>query len=118
MLKDMNKITEKTEYLSQHCPMSYVICDSEVETLSRCHEKPKELITMSVRDVLKVRKKLGLQMTEDFQPILDDFNVIFIAAQLDMQDMEENGHCQNIKKEENPVDYKIAELSNIWAKQL
>ena len=97
--------------------MSYVICDSEGETLSWCHEKPKELITMSVRDVLKLRKKLGLQMTEDFQPILDDFNVIFIAAQLDMQDVEENDPCQNIKKEENPVDYKIAELSNIWAKQ-
>ena len=33
--------TEKTEFISQHCPVSYAMCDSLGETLSRCHEDPQ-----------------------------------------------------------------------------
>ena len=49
MFKNINVQTEKTEYLRQHCPVSYVICDSLGEILSQCDEDPK-------KSVMKIQK--------------------------------------------------------------
>ena len=111
MFKYISIKTDKTEYLSQHCPVSYAICDSQGETLSQCHEDPKQLVTMFVRDVLKLRKKLVLQMTEDFQEIFDDLEVIIKEAKLTLDELEgEQDPCALINKEEHPVDYRLAQL--------
>ena len=118
MFKYISIKTDKTEYLSQHCPVSYAICDSKGETLSQCHEDPKQLITMFVRDVLKLGKKLVLQMTEDFQEIFDDLEVIIKEAKLTLDELEgEQDPCALINKEEHPVDYRLAQLQKTWAKQ-
>ena len=73
---------------------------------------------MFVRDVLKLRKKLVLQMTEDFQEIFDDLEVIIKEAKLTLDELEgEQDPCALINKEEHPVDYRLAQLQKTWAKQ-
>ena len=90
MFKGISKKTEKTEYLNQHCPVSYVICDSQGQTLSQCHEDPKQLINMFLKDILILRKKLVEQMTKDFHQVFDDLNLIITDALQEMEELQKN----------------------------
>ena len=96
-LKNSVKKTEKTEYLSQHCPVSYVICDSLGETLSQCCEDPEKLMVFFVRDVLKLRKKLVQYMTEDFRGVLDELNQVLNESWQEVQYYEEHDPCVLIR---------------------
>ena len=51
MFKNISVSTEKMEFIAKHCPVSYVISESQAETLSQCHEDPKQLIDCFIRDL-------------------------------------------------------------------
>ena len=70
MFKHITEKSEKTQYISKHCPVSYAICDSLGETVSQCHEDPEQLIILFLKDVLRLRKKLVNFWTEDFRGYL------------------------------------------------
>ena len=117
MFKNISVQTEKTEYLRQHCPVSYVICDSLGETMSQCQEDPKQLIVFFLRDLLKLRKKLVQYMTEDFRGVFNELNEILVESFEEVKYLEENDPCQTIDKEQNPTDYRLAELQKKWVKE-
>ena len=109
--------TEKTEFISQHCPVSYALCDSLGETLSRCHEDPKQLMVLFVRDLLTLRKKLVHNLTEDFRPVFDDLNDLLAESYREVQHVKENDPCQGIDKEQEPVEHRLASLNTKWANE-
>ena len=96
--------------------MSYVICDSLGETLSQCDEDPKKLIMCFLRDLLKLRKKLVEYMTQDFKHVFDELNELLVESYEELKYLEEHDPCENIDKEESPVDYRLAELQKKWSK--
>ena len=50
-------------------------------------------------------------MTEDFQEIFDDLEVIIKEAKLTLDELEgEQDPCTLINKEEHAVDYRLAQL--------
>ena len=109
--------TEKTEFISQHCPVSYALCDSLGETLSLCHEDPKQLMIWFVKDLLTLRKKLVHNLTEDFRPVFDDLNELLAESYSEVQDLKENDPCQGIDKEQAPVEHRLAALNIKWAQE-
>ena len=109
--------TEKTEFISQHCPVSYALCDSLGETLSRCHEDPKQLMVLFVMDLLTLRKKLVHNLTEDFRPVLDDLNELLAKSYCEVQHVKEHDPFQGIDKEQEPVEYRLASLNIKWANE-
>ena len=118
MFKNLEGVrTEKTEFISQHCPVSYALCDSLGETLSRCHEDPKQLMVLFVRDLLTLRKKLVQNLTDDFRPVFDDLNELLAESYREVQHVKENDPCQGIDKEQDPVEYRLATLNIKWAKE-
>ena len=56
-------------------------------------------------------------MTKDFHQVFDDLNLISTDALQEMEELQKNDQCKNINKEENPIGYRLAELSKTWAKQ-
>ena len=118
LFKEINKETEKTVYINEHIPVSYAICDDEGNTLSQVKDNPIELIHCFIKDVLTLRKKIVLQLTEDYEDVFDDLEVIINEAKLCLDDLEgEHDPCAQINKEEHPVDYRLAQLQKTWAKQ-
>ena len=118
LFKEINKETEKTVYINEHIPVSYAICDDEGNTLSQVKDNPVELIHCFIKDVLTLRKKIVLQLTEDYEDVFDDLEVIINEAKLCLDDLEgEHDPCAQINKEEHPVDYRLAQLQKTWAKQ-
>ena len=77
LFKQINKETAKTQYINQHIPVSYAICHQDGNTKSRVNDDPKELINLFLMDVLQMRKKIILEVTEDFQEIFDDLEVSY-----------------------------------------
>ena len=109
--------SKKTEFISQHCPVSYALCDSLGETLSRCHEDPKQLMVWFVRDLLTLRKKLVHNLTEDFRPVFDDLNDLLAESYREVQHVKENDPCEGIDKEQQPVEHRLASLNTKWANE-
>ena len=117
MFKNISVQTEKTEYFSKHCPVSYVLCDSLGETLSHCDEDPKKLIVSFLRNLLILRKKLVYYMTEDFRGVFNELNEILMESYEEVKYLEDHDPCEAVDKEHNPIDYRMAELQKKWAKQ-
>ena len=118
LMKNLQGVnTDKTEFISQHCPVSYALCDSLGETLSRCHEDPKQLMLWFVRDLLTLRKKLVHNLTEDFRPVFDDLNELLAESYSEVQHLKENDPCQGIDKEQEPVEHRLAALNIKWAQE-
>ena len=87
------------------------------ETMSYCDEDPKQLIACFLRDLLTLRKKLVMYMTEDFRVVFDELNELLVESYEELQYLEENDPCQRIDKGENPIDYRLAELQKKWVKE-
>ena len=64
LFKEINKDTEKTTYTNQHIPVSYSLCDDEGNTRSKVDDDPEQLIKLFVRDLLSLRKKIVMDMTD------------------------------------------------------
>ena len=60
--------------------------------------------------------KLVNYVTEDFRDALDHLNELIVASYTEWQDLIKNDPCKNIDKENQPVDYKLAELNKTWWK--
>ena len=50
------------------------------ETMSYCDEDPKQLIACFLRDLLTLRKKLVMYMTEDFRVVFDELNELLVES--------------------------------------
>ena len=110
LFKQINKEIAQTTNMNEHIPVSYTLCDNQGNTKSEVKEEPKDLMECFIRDVLTLRKKILLALTEEFKPVFDDINVILTDAFQEIKDLDENDNCKDINKEGNPVDYHLAEL--------
>ena len=118
LFKQINKESAKTQYVNQHIPVSYALCDDTGNTKSQVSDDPKELINHFLQDLLELRKNIVLELTEEFSEVFDDLNVIMKEAKLTLEDLEgEHDPCAAINKEQHPVDYRLAQLQKTWAKQ-
>ena len=118
LFKQINKESAKTQYVNQHIPVSYALCDDAGNTKSQVSDDPKELINHFLQDLLELRKNIVLELTEEFSEVFDELNVIMKEAKLTLEDLEgEHDPCAAINKEKHPVDYRLAQLQKTWAKQ-
>ena len=108
LFKQINKETQKTTFTNKHIPVSYALCDDVGHTRSHVSDDPKQLIQNFIKDLLTLRKEIVLELTEDYRQVF---------AQANLDDLEQNDPCAGIDQAENPVDYRLAELSKSWAKQ-
>ena len=117
LFKEINKETTKTTFTNQHIPVSYALCDHEGNTRSQVNDNPEDLITIFIRDLLTMRKKIVMEITEEYRGVFDDLDLIMQEAKLSLDDLEgEHDPCTTIDKEQNPIDYRLAELQKKWAK--
>ena len=118
LFRQINKESAKTQYVNQHIPVSYALCDDTGNTKSQVSDDPKELINHFLQDLLELRKNIVLELTEEFSEVFDELNVIMKEAKLTLEDLEgEHDPCAAINKEKHPVDYRLAQLQKTWAKQ-